>query len=52
MNKFRIFGTILLLIGVFIKIYNENEGIDFISGVLIGLGIGLVISGRINYFKK
>ena len=51
-NRVRIFGTILLLIGVFLLSYLDNEGIDFVSGILVGLGIGLIITGRILKSNK
>jgi drug/metabolite transporter (DMT)-like permease len=51
-NRVRIFGTILLLIGVFLLSYLDNEGIDFVSGILVGLGIGLILTGRILKSNK
>lgn len=52
MNRLRIFGTIILLIGVFLNSYLNNDGIDFVSGILVGLGIGLIITGRILKSNK
>lgn len=49
MNKTRIIGLVLLLIGVIFQLTIEHDTIDFISGLLIGIGIGLTITGR---FKK
>ena len=51
-NRVRIFGTLLLLIGVFLLSYLDNEGIDFVSGILVGLGIGLILTGRILKSNK
>ena len=51
-NRVRIFGTIILLIGVFLLSYLDNEGIDFVSGILVGLGIGLILTGRILKSNK
>ncbi|MFH6769154.1 hypothetical protein V8G56_10440 [Gaetbulibacter aquiaggeris] len=51
-NRVRIFGTIILLIGVFLLSYLDKEGIDFVSGILVGLGIGLILTGRILKSNK
>ncbi len=48
MNKTRIFGITIIIIG-FISFFSlENDLTRFISGILIGLGIGLTI----NNLKK
>ena len=49
MNKVRIIGIVILVAGVLLISYFENDGIDFVSGILVGLGIGLVLTG---YFFK
>ena len=49
MNKTRIIGLVLLLIGVIVQLTIEHDTTDFISGLLIGIGIGLTITGR---FKR
>ncbi|WP_161804640.1 MULTISPECIES: hypothetical protein [Lacinutrix] len=48
MNKTRIIGLVLLVIGIIIQFTLENDATDFISGVLIGIGIGLVITGKVS----
>jgi hypothetical protein len=48
MNKTRIFGISLFIIGVIAQLSIENDLVDFISGILIGLGIGIIISGRLK----
>lgn len=50
MNKVRIIGIVLLLAGLSINYFFKNDGIDFGSGLLIGLGIGLIFTGR--FLKK
>ena len=52
MNRIRIIGAIILLIGILLNIYLENEVVDFLSGLLIGLGIGLILTGRFSKLNK
>ncbi len=47
MNKVRIIGLLILLVGIGIRFILKHDTIDFVSGLLIGLGIGLTIVGRI-----
>ena len=51
MNKARIFGILLFIIGVAINYLTENSGVHFISGFLIGLSIAFIIIGRFNLKK-
>lgn len=48
MNKVRTIGLVILAIGVILIFTIENSTTDFISGVLIGLGFGLLIIGKIG----
>lgn len=48
MNKMRIIGLIMLVIGIIIQFILENDATDFISGLLIGIGIGFILTGRIR----
>tara|TARA_B100000949_G_C14230545_1_gene428735 strand:+ start:491 stop:640 length:150 start_codon:yes stop_codon:yes gene_type:complete len=48
MNKVRIIGLGILIIGAIAQLFIENETIDFFSAVLIGAGIGLLLTGRIK----
>ena len=48
MNKIRGIGLIILGIGMITKFTLENDATDFISGILIGIGIGLLLTGRIG----
>lgn len=52
MNKTRILGVIIILTGLIINCITENELIHFISGIIIGLGIGIVVTGQIIPSKK
>ena len=36
----------MLVIGIIIQFILENDMIDFVSGLLIGAGAGLLIAGR------
>jgi hypothetical protein len=48
MNKTRILGIVLMVLGIAIQFILENEVIDFLSGLLIGVGIGFLLNGRIG----
>jgi len=45
MNKTRIFGITIIVIGIISFFSFENDLTGFISGILIGLGIGIIVSG-------
>ncbi|MFB9272010.1 MULTISPECIES: hypothetical protein [Flavobacteriaceae] len=45
MNKVRILGIILLILGVSLFLIYDNNGIDFAFGFLSALGLVLAISG-------
>jgi len=47
MNNIRIIGLIILVIGITIQFTLENDATDFISGLLIGSGIGMLLTGQI-----
>ncbi|MEO8772867.1 MAG: hypothetical protein ABI263_00935 [Gelidibacter sp.] len=48
MNKIRIIGLVVLAIGIIIKFALEDDANDFITGILIGVGIGLLLTGKIS----
>ena len=52
MNKIRIIGLVILVIGIIIQFALENDATDFISGLLIGGGIGLIITGKVGKSTK
>jgi hypothetical protein len=48
MNKTRIIGFVLFTIGVILQLTLENDLTDFLSGLFIGGGIGLLVTGRVK----
>jgi hypothetical protein len=48
MNKIRYIGLAILAVGVIIQFTVENEAFDFISGLVIGVGIGLLLTGKMG----
>ncbi|PRX43144.1 hypothetical protein [Salegentibacter salegens] len=51
MNKVRIIGLVLLAIGVFLFPLVEGDLADIAAGLLAGLGIGLLVTGRLRFQK-
>lgn len=51
-NIIRIFALILLIAGITLPFVFENNAIDIVTGLLIGLGIGLLITCRITRGKR
>ncbi|WP_157972919.1 hypothetical protein [Aureibaculum luteum] len=51
MSKIEIFGLIIITVGLLSIYLFDNDGIDFISGLLIGLGLGLSFSRLIKSKK-
>ena len=52
MNKVRIFGIVLLISGVSLFLFYDNDGIDFAFGFLSALGLILTITGRFKNKDK
>ena len=52
MNRIRIIGLIMLIIGIILHFTFENDGTDFLTGLLVGSGIGLLITGQIKAKRK
>lgn len=48
MNKIRIIGLIAITVGIIVQFTIEHDASGFISGMLIGVGIGLLITGKIS----
>jgi len=48
MNKIRIIGLLILLIAAITQVMVENEMVDFISAIGIGLGMGLLVAGKLK----
>jgi ABC-type transporter Mla maintaining outer membrane lipid asymmetry permease subunit MlaE len=51
-NKIRIIGLLILIIGFVIKFFLENDLDNFISAILIGIGIGLCLTGKVRRQTK
>jgi uncharacterized membrane-anchored protein len=52
MNKTRIFGITIIIIGIISFFSFENDLTGFISGILIGLGVGMTINDLKNFKNK
>ena len=48
MNKVRILGILLLISGVSLFLFYDNDGIDFAFGFLSALGLVLAITGKLK----
>jgi len=48
MNKVRIFGIVLLISGVSLFLFYDNDGIDFAFGFLSAFGLVLSITGKLK----
>ena len=52
MNKTRIFGIAIIMIGIISIFSFENDLTEFISGILIGLGVGISINDLKKFKNK
>ena len=52
MNKTRVFGIALLVIGIILMYKIDNDLYSFIGGLLLGIGVGMTISGKTIFSKK
>ncbi len=52
MNKIRIAGLISLLLGIFGIFYFERSGFDLLFGILAGVGIGWLLTGKFVVLGK
>ena len=48
MNKVRLIGVLILLIGIAYHFFLEKEVRGFWIGAIMGLGISLIITGKIK----
>ena len=46
----RVIGIVVFLTGILLNKYVGSDELDFISGVLVGIGIGLILTGTL--FRK
>jgi multisubunit Na+/H+ antiporter MnhC subunit len=52
MNKPRITGLLMVLIGAGLYLFYDSDSIDFIIGFLVGGGLALLITGSFGTKKK
>ncbi|MDR5589075.1 hypothetical protein [Christiangramia sp. SM2212] len=52
MNKVRIYGLICLITGILALSYFERSDLDFLAGILTGIGIGWFLTGKFFVFNK
>jgi|TARA_B110001450_G_C17487268_1_gene426776 hypothetical protein len=45
-SKTRIIGLVIIIIGINNAL--ENDATDFVSGILIGVGIGSILKGKLR----
>ncbi|MDX1271586.1 hypothetical protein [Bizionia paragorgiae] len=48
MKKIRAIGFILLVVGVVLHLFVENDSIDFVTGLFMGAGFALLILGQLK----
>lgn len=48
MNKVRIIGLVLLVASISLRLIIENEDSHFVFGVMMGLGVGFLITGKLK----
>ncbi|WP_164721469.1 hypothetical protein [Maribacter sp. MJ134] len=52
MTKVRIIGFTILVLGIVVKFVIQNDATDFVSGIFIGAGIGLLLTGKVRKTTK
>ena len=52
MNKYRILGIVILVIGIVLIYTVNNDLASFIAGILIGIGGVIAIAGKKVFSKK
>ena len=51
MNKIRIIGLIIFVIGIIVFLFMEWEIVRMAAATLVGLGIGLLLTGGLKISK-
>ncbi|WP_165929317.1 hypothetical protein [Flavobacterium hiemivividum] len=51
MNRVRIIGLVLVIIGIILHLSFENDGIDFLTGAFVGGGVTLLFTGQFKLKK-
>ncbi|WP_157663275.1 hypothetical protein [Polaribacter sp. SA4-12] len=52
MNKTRIIGLMIMLVGITIHANLENDFTDFITGLLLAVGIIILVFGKTIFNKE
>ncbi|UMB59573.1 hypothetical protein MHL31_10835 [Lutibacter sp. A80] len=52
MNKYRILGIVALVIGIVLIYTVKNDLASFVSGILIGIGAVVTVTGKTIFQKK
>ncbi|GAB5554069.1 MAG: hypothetical protein Sapg2KO_36600 [Saprospiraceae bacterium] len=52
MNKIRIIGIVMLVIGIVLQFFLKSDGADFFTGFFGTGGIILLLTGRIKFKKQ
>lgn len=52
MNKVRLLGLGTIILGILIGYYSTRTDLHLFSGILLGLGIGWIITGRFHNNKR
>ncbi|MGJ8593555.1 MAG: hypothetical protein ACSHXF_13470 [Aquaticitalea sp.] len=48
MNRIRLIGLGILIAGMAMLFFLDSDASDFLSALLLGLGVGLVITGKVR----
>lgn len=52
MNMTRIIGGAIVILGAILPLVLENDGVDFISGLCVGAGFGLLFVRKVSRNSK
>ena len=52
MTKIRILGILIIIIGIILNFFIQIDGFGIISGLIIGLGVGIVTYGLFGSKSK
>lgn len=52
MNLTRLIGIVLIILGIILNQYFEKIVNSFFTGLIIGIGIGLLITGKNPFMRK
>lgn len=52
MNKLRLIGLGMLIVGVVLTIAFESRVVDFVAGIVGGFGLVWLITGRMSFVSR